>query len=229
MKIGILTDGKYGDRAFENISKVFPCEWIQLEEVPQSAILDDYKIDAPECDLYISYLRHPDQVLAAAELGKPILLGISFGDGFLHQVREINSKVFAFPTMCSAEPVTNVPEIDEFTRQFGRPCYKAHLENGKVEELEVLRSSPCGSSEAGSKFIQNKSITIPILQDFALNVCHECRAPRFGRTCDKELSGIIHIRALISSLKEANSPLNPNILEFIENIEKEYQKRIKHN
>lgn len=94
-----------------------------------SAILDDYEIDVPECDLYISYLRHPEQVLAAAELGKPILLGISFGDGFLRQVRNINPKVFAFPMMCSGEPVTNVPEIDEFVRHFGRSSYRAHLEN----------------------------------------------------------------------------------------------------
>lgn len=229
MKIGILTDGTYGDRAFEIISKIFSCEWIQLEEIPQSAILDDYEIDVPECDLYISYLRHPDQVLAAVELGKPILLVISFGDGFLRQVRNINPKVFAFPTMCSGEPVINVPEIDEFVRHFGRPSYRAHLENEKVGKLEVLRSSPCGSSEAGSKFIQGKSISVFILQDFALHVCHECRAPRFGRTCDKELSGIIHLRSLITSLKEAKVSLKPNILEFIENIENEYQKRLKHS
>lgn len=229
MKIGILTDGKYGDRAFENISKIFSCEWIQLEEIPQSVILDDYEIDVPNCDLFISYLRHPDQVFAAAELGKPMLLGISFGEGFLRQVREINSKVFAFPTMCSAEPKTGVPEIDEFARHFGRPTYEVRFNNGKVVDVEVLRSSPCGSSEAGSKFIKSKSISTPILQDFALHVCHECRAPRFGRTCDKELSGIIHIRSLISGLKKANAQLDTDTLEFIENIEKEYQNRLKKN
>lgn len=227
MKIGILTDGKYGDRAFENICKIFSCEWIQLEEVPQSAILDDYEIDVPECDLYISYLRHPDQVLAAAELGKPILLGISFGEGFLRQAQEINSKVFAFPTMCSTEPKTGVPEIDVFARHFGRPIFEVYLDDEKIENVEVLRSSPCGSSEAGSKFVKGKTITIPILQDFALHVCHECRAPRFGRTCDKELSGIIHIRSLISGLKKANASLDTNILGFIKNIEEEYQSRLK--
>jgi hypothetical protein len=227
MKIGILTDGKYGDRAFENISKVFPCEWIQLEEAPRSAILDDYDLNIPECDLYISYLRHPDQVLAAAELGKPMLLGISFGEGFLRQVRKINPNVFAFPTMCSTEPQTGVPEIDEFARHFGRPVFEAHLENEKVGRLEVLRSSPCGSSEAGSKFMKGKSVSVPVLQEFALNVCYECRAPRFGKTCDKDLSGIIHLKALVSSLEKAGATLDPSILEFIDSLEREYQNRLK--
>lgn len=227
MKVGILTDGKYGDRAFENINKVFPCEWIQLEEASRSAILDDYNLNIPECDLYISYLRHPDQVLAAADLGKPMLLGISFGEGFLRQVRKINPKVFAFPTMCSTEPQTGVPEIDEFARHFGRPVFEAHLDNEKIGRLEVLRSSPCGSSEAGSNFIKGKSVSIPVLQEFALNVCYECRAPRFGKTCDKELSGIIHLKALVSSLEKAGSTLDPCILEFIDNLEREYQNRLK--
>nr|MDO8081261.1 DUF166 family protein [Candidatus Freyarchaeota archaeon] len=227
MKVGILTDGKYGDRAFENISKVFPCEWIQLEEAPRTAVLDDYNLNIPECDLYISYLRHPDQVLAAAELGKPMLLGISFGGGFLRQVRKINPKVFAFPTMCSTEPQTGVPEIDEFARHFGRPVFEAHLDNEKIGRLEVLRSSPCGSSEAGSKFIKGKSVSIPVLQEFALNVCYECRAPRFGKTCDKELSGIIHLKALVSSLEKAGATLDPSILEFIDNLERDYQNRLK--
>ncbi|WXG42232.1 MAG: DUF166 family protein [Candidatus Freyarchaeum deiterrae] len=227
MKVGILTDGKYGDRAFENISKVFPCEWIQLEEAPRTAVLDDYDLNIPECDMYISYLRHPDQVLAAADLGKPILLGISFGEGFLRQVRKINPKVFAFPTMCSTEPKTGVPEIDEFARHFGSPVFEAYLDNEKIEKLEVLRSSPCGSSEAGSKFIKGKPISIPVLQEFALNVCYECRAPRFGKTCDKELSGIIHLKALVSSLEKAGATLDPSISEFIDNLEREYQNRSK--
>lgn len=227
MKVDILTDGKYGDRAFENISKVFPCEWIQLEEAPRSAILDDYDLNIPDCDLYISYPRHPDQVLAAAELGKPMLLGISFGEGFLRQVRKINPKVFAFPTMCSTEPRTGVPEIDEFARYFGRPVFEAFLDNGKIGRLKVLRSSPCGSTGAGPKFMEGKLVSIPVLQEFALSVCHECRAPRFGKTCDKELSGIIHIKALISSLEKAGATFDPSIQEFIENLEKEYQNRLK--
>jgi len=226
VKIGIVTDGKYGERAHENISKIFPCEWIQVEEVPSNVILDDYELDVVECDLYISYLRHPDQVFALVELGKPTILGISFGSGFLRQVQENNPLVRTFPTMCSLEPNTDIPEIDEFAQHFGRPSYKIEFDDGKIPKIEILRSSPCGSSLVGARFIKDKDITVPTLQDFAIHVCHECRAPKFGRTCDKELSGIIHIRALLASLMENDKLKIDSIHNFIETIEEEYNMRL---
>ncbi len=227
MKVGILTDGKYGERAYENICKVFPCDWIQVDEIPTSVILDEYQLDIPDCDLFISYLRHPDQVFALAELGKPTLLGISFGPGFLNQVKRINPKVFAFPTMCSLEPDTGVAEIDEFARYFGRPVYKTDFVREKVQEIEVIRTAPCGSSKVGAQYIRGKEITSTELQDFAIHVCHECRAPKFGRTCDKEISGIIHIRALIASFPmEQLETMDPVVLNFIEQIETEYIVRL---
>lgn len=229
MKIGILSDGKYGDQAFENISKIFDCQWIQLEEIPASVILDDYKLDIHDCDLYISYLRHPDQVFALAELGKPTLLGISFGEGFLRQLQVINSKVLAFPTMCSIEPNTNIPEIDEFMRYFGRPIFEVALEDGIFKSIEVKRSSPCGSSKVAPKFLKDSKISVHLLQEFAIRVCHECRAPRFGRTCDKEISGLIHIRALLKSLSETDKSTDKTLLDFMNNVEQEYNIRIKNH
>ncbi|NVM03387.1 MAG: hypothetical protein HWN67_13735 [Candidatus Helarchaeota archaeon] len=228
MKIGIVTDGKYGERAFENIKRIFPCDWILIEEVPSSQILDDYKLDIPDCDLYISYVRHPDQVFALAELGKPTLLGISFGSGFFKQVQEINPKVLAFPTMCSLEPNTGIFEIDTFAHFFGRPKFVCELDEKekKIEKIEAIRSSPCGSSKVGPNFIKLKELNPTNLQDFAIHVCYECRAPRFGRTCDKELSGLIHIRALLESLKDKYDFKDETILKFIEEIEKEYNSRL---
>jgi len=225
--IGILSDGEYGERAFENIRQVFPCKWILLEEIPRSIILDDYELDIPECDLYISYLRHPDQVLALAELGQPTLLGINFGYGFLKQAQEINPKVLAFPTMCSIEPVTNIPEIDEFAKYFGRPIFKITLQNRKIMKIEVLRSSPCGSTHVAERYLPQKTVSPTLLQEFAIQICHECRAPRFGHTCDKEISGLIHVKALIDGITHS-SPINDEATEnFIRQIENEYHKRLK--
>lgn len=227
MKIGIVTDGKYGERAFKNIKQIFPCDWIQVEEISSTIILDDYELNIPECDLYISYLRHPDQVFVLTKLGKPTLLGISFGSGFLNQVQEINPKVLAFPTMCSIEANTNIFEIDTFAHFFGRPIYTIELNDNKFTKIEVIRSSPCGSSKAGRDFILGKTITTSNLQDFALTVCHECRSPRFGKTCDKELAGLIHIRALVKSLIEKYEFKDDDISNFIEKSEEEYSSRLK--
>jgi len=225
--IGIVTDGKYGNDAYENISKVFPCEWIEVEELPTSMIFDDYELDIPDCDMYIAYLRHPDQVFALAELGKPALLGISFGDGFMDQIQEINPKVIKFPTMCSVEQNTGIPEIDDYAKQFGRPIFESNYFEGKVIDSKVLRCSPCGSSAAGADFIKDKEITPEILQDFAIHVCYECRAPRFGKTCDKEIAGIIHLRAFLSIISDANTFSDEEIHAFMRNIEVEYNERLK--
>ena len=227
MKIGIVSDGKYGNRAYENISKAFPCEWIEVEELPTSMIFDDYELNIPDCDMYIAYLRHPDQVFALAELGKPALLGISFGDGFMDQIREINHNILAFPTMCSVEPSTGIPEIDEYAKKFGRPVYKTICNNKEVINSEAIRCSPCGSTLVGSNFIKNKELSVNILQDFVIHVCHECRAPRFGKTCDKEIAGIIHLRALISSIPNFNDLSDEELQPFVRNIEFEYNERLK--
>ena len=48
---------------------------------PQSMVVDDLKLDLPECDLYISYVHHPDVALAIIEKQKPVILGVSFGPG----------------------------------------------------------------------------------------------------------------------------------------------------
>jgi len=223
MKVGIVTDGKYGERAFENISKVFDSKWIKVEEIPASIILDDdYKLNIQECDLYISYLRHPDQVFALIELNKPTLLGISFGIGHFKQLKEINPRVFIFHSMCSIEPTTNVFEIDTFAHFFGRPIYKTEIRENKITKIEVLRSSPCGSTKASRDFITGKEITPDSLQEFAIRVCHECRSPRFGKTCDKELAGLIHLRELTRSLDKKDE----KIITFIDQMEEEYHSRI---
>ena len=77
-----------------------------------------------------------------------------------------------------------------------------------------------------AKFFKNKALTVQNLQDLALNVCHECRAPRFGHTCDKEISGIIHILSFLSNFEvKEDSELNNELKSFIEKIKKEYEKR----
>ncbi len=40
------------------------------------------------------------------------------------------------------------------------------------------------------------------LQHFGLRICHHCVAPRFGKTCDKEVSGALHVRQLLHSIPE---------------------------
>jgi hypothetical protein len=231
MKIGIVTDGKYGERAFENIKTRFDSEWIQLPDIPLNVILDeDFNFNLPDCDLYISYLRHPDMILSLAEkTKKPIILGITPGQGLLNQLLEINPKIISPKTMCSIENNTGIPEVDEYASYFGKPLYKISVDKDIIKNVDIVRSSPCGSSKSGAEFLVGKKLSVDILQQFALSVCHECRAPRFGLTCDKEISGIIHILSILDASNKnfLSIPDSADIIQFQDKIKEELKKRQK--
>jgi hypothetical protein len=228
IKVGVISDGKYGTRAYENIKKVFETEWILVPEIPSNVMLDDdIEVNVPNCDLYISYVRHPDVILQMVELQKPIILGVLPGVGLYQQAKRTNSRVVHAPTMCSLENNTGIPEVDAFTEYFGRPIFKLMVnEEEIITNVKVTRSSLCGSSKAGAKFLVGRDFKENILQEFALNVCHECRAPRFGHTCDKEVAGIIHLVSLLESISPENyADFNEDIKLFIDNIKKEHEIR----
>ena len=229
LRVGLVSDGKYGERAFENIKKNFEVVWILVPEIPSNIMLDDdLELDIPDCDIYISYVRHPDIILGLAELQKPLILGVLPGVGLLNQARNINPLVIHAPTMCSLENDTGIPEIDEFTTFYGKPIYEPKIDQyGKFREIKVKRSSLCGSSEAGANFLLDKEFNTENLQNFALSVCHECRAPRFGHTCDKEVAGINHLVSLLNAMSpEDLSQIDENLKVFIENIRDEYSRRL---
>jgi len=222
LRIGVISDGKYGERAFENIQKVFPTTWILVPFYESNVFLDDdISLEIPECDLYISYARHPDIILEIAALNKPLILGVLPGYGLYRQAFNLNQNTIHAPTMCSLEGDSGILEVDLFLTKFGKPIYESMVnESYYFKDIKVKRSSLCGSSQAGAKFLEKKRLTIDNLQQFALSICHECRAPRFGRTCDKEVAGIIHLLSLFESL-------SPKVLERMDNEVTKYYEMIK--
>jgi len=225
VKIGIVSDGKFGDRAFEVIRERFPTEWIKVP-FPSSPVADDIELNIPDCDLYISYVRHPDVALALIEKQKPVILGISFGPGFLRQAKSINENIVAPVTMCSLEDTTWVPEINEFARVFGRPSFDVKVrDDGTIESIRVIRGSPCGSTVAASAELPGTRVSQEQLQHYGLRICHFCRAPRFGKTCDKELSGLLHVRELVRAINTVSPESGERIRRFTQEMEKTVQKR----
>ena len=41
LKIGLISDGKYGERAFKNIKKKFEAIWILVPELSSKVMVDD--------------------------------------------------------------------------------------------------------------------------------------------------------------------------------------------
>lgn len=220
MKIGIVSDGKFGDRAFEIIREKFPTEWIAAP-FPSGMMVDDIDLELPDCDLYISYVRHPDVALAIIEKRKPVILGVSFGPGFLRQAKEINEDIVAPLTMCSLEDNTWVPAINEFAKVFGRPMFDLKIrDDGTIDSIRVLRGSPCGSTVEASKELPGTTLSPEQLQHYGLRICHFCRAPRLGKTCDKEVSGLLHIRELVHAINAVAPGISVRVKTFMDEMEK---------
>jgi hypothetical protein len=220
MKIGIISDGKFGDRAFEIIREKFPTEWITAP-FPSGLMVDDIDLTLPDCDLYISYVRHPDVALAIIDRRKPVILGVSFGPGFLRQAKGINENVIAPPTMCSLEDNTWVPEINEFAKVFGRPMFDVKIrDDGMIDSIQVIRGSPCGSTVAASAELPGIRLSTEQLRHYGLRICHFCCAPRLGKTCDKEAAGMLHIRELVGAINAVSPVAGARVKSFIDTMEK---------
>ena len=226
MQINIVNDGLFGKRAFENINRQFPCRWVT---VPYSALplMEEVKLDQPPCDLCISYARHPDVILAIVKQGVPVILGITPGPGLFRQAKEINPLVFSAPTMCSLEPTTGCKEIDLYAEKFGLPGFRTTIENRKITGIEIIREAPCGSTRGAAADSTGMPLCDETLRHFGLRICHHCVAPRFGRTCDKEVAGALHVRQLLASIPEeyiTNSGLGP-IREEMNRILEQFRKK----
>jgi len=226
MKIGIVSDGKFGDRAYEVIRERFPTEWIMAPFI-QSPIAEEIELTLPACDLYLSFVRHPDVALAIIENQKPVILGVSFGPGFLRQARAINEDIVAPPTLCSLEDTTWVPVINEYANVFGRPVLDVKVqEDSTIEGVRVIRGSPCGSTVAASAELHGTQMSVETLQHYGLRICHFCRAPRFGRTCDKERAGLLHARELVRAVSAVSPDVGARVKSFSDDMEKIIDEKI---
>lgn len=226
LRVGVVSDGAFGDRAFGMIRKVFPTTWILVPH-PSVAVLDEVDLPLPDCDLYISYARHPDVILAIAALGKPLVLGINPGPGLVRQATRINPRTVAPVTMCSLLPETGIPEVDRFAAVFGCPLFEVDLHGDRIRYIRILREAPCGSTRAVVPELAGRPLSEATLRSFGLRICHHCAAPRLGRTCDKEYSGFHHCIALLDAIGKASPELVPSLCSFREEAEKGRNDRIR--
>lgn len=244
MKILILTDGKYGDRAVKVIKKKFPeTTLLTVREEDPTMILDIVELESDvekaigKADLLIVYVRHPDVVSEICSRQKPTILAINFGEGFYNQEKLLNPRISMPFSMCNALPNTGIQEVDEYFYKFGTPIYNVKIdfiENNipTIKKASLLVESPCGASEASLDFILGKVISVETLNSFAINVRQECREPvsyLLSRSNMSESSSILHLLNLLDAIeKEAPSLFkteNP-IREYAEKWRKDFKQNI---
>ncbi|NHI92608.1 MAG: hypothetical protein EAX96_08900 [Candidatus Lokiarchaeota archaeon] len=212
MKILIVSDGKYGDRAVEIIKQVFPeTKMVVVEEMDPRQLLDEFEFpkdvenDINEADLLISYVRHPDVVSELCLYEKPVILGIFFGEGFLRQIHNENMDVEMPSSMCHLAPNSKNSVINEFAKKFGIPKYIIDLDDLVVKNIQLITQSPCGASKASLNFLVGKTLTKESLNEFALSIRQECREPLsiiLKRNQMAETSMLNHLKSFFMELKE---------------------------
>ena len=170
MKIVVLSDGNYGDRAYNTIKKEFDTDFIRLES-PKNILLDEEeeKLTIPknfvrkieEANILISYISHPDLVLNIVNRFSDkvdwIIIASWKGKGLKKQL-ESKGNVTCPYVMCELEKNGNAA-YDKFTEKIGKPAIELILSANninKIEDINVIRTSPCGSTYFVAQFIANK-------------------------------------------------------------------------
>jgi len=247
IKIVLFSDGKYGDRAITVIQKKFPdAELIILKEENPTMFLDEVDLEdnveaaIKKADLLILYVRHPDVVFEIVSRGKPTILPINFGVGFLNQVLEMNSKVIMPISMCNALPNTGIEEIDIYFEKFGTPFYSIELDYNEdkvpiVKNVSLIVESPCGASNASIELIKGQEITPETLNAFAINIRQECREPvsvLLSHEDMSESSAVQHLLKLLDAIEKENPSLflpNTPLGQYVAKRRQEYKiKGLKH-
>jgi hypothetical protein len=221
MKVVILTDGPYGDRAYDNIKKVFETDFLRIE-APTDMFFDD-EIEIPieqeekieKANIIISYISHPDLnldiVYKFADKVDWVIIASWKGEGLKNQF-ESKSNVSCPYIMCELEKNGN-PIYDEFVSKIGRPKVDVILENGLVKDVNIIRSSPCGSTSFVADYIVQKYKDIVpdeenLPREAGLRIQHcPCRAAKMrlftDEECKKEKASGFHKEAFEKGLKKS--------------------------
>lgn len=219
IKIAIVTDGAYGERAYATIKEEFDCEYLVME-APQSSFMDEINLPQEtmarleKANLVITYVLHPDLTLdlvdALHDQVDWIIVGAWRGEGFKNQL-ESYGNVTCPENMCDLTENGN-PVFDEFVSKFGRPVVRVNCQGDRVVEVEVLRCSPCGSTQfVAEEMVGENTATLPIKA--GLRIQHyPCRAPKMrlfaDDECKKEMAANFHKDAFQEAL-DKKKDINP--------------------
>ena len=164
-KIMIISDGAYGERAGNVLKENAKInEYIGFFRIPKPDGFFADELELPEevinnfkeADVIITYTQHPDNTYEICRQARKInpnivlIVGAWKGKG---QKKELSKFDAICPdVMCEIneddleEYINKYPKLKEFLKEFGRPEVKVYVENNKVKNVEVLRSSVCGST-----------------------------------------------------------------------------------
>ena len=200
VRVAILTDGVYGERAYKTIKSKFPCDFITVKycgDFDEITISEDTIEKLKDYDLYITYTLNPDVTYEIVKKIKEInnkafiLVGAWKGGGFKKQLESFGN-AFCPYLMCDIDEtqlidcLNNYPQLKEFLKYFGRPKVELYIKNNKIEKIDILREAPCGSTSETLKEFIGREFNDKTLINIGLRVQHFCRAGKIRIFVEKE-------------------------------------------
>lgn len=219
VKVAIVTNGPYGERAFQTIKEEFKTSFIQLQP-PTSMFIEEIDLSSEDVgeieasNILITYTTHPDLTLELVERFTCsvdwIIVAAWSGEGFKNQLETFDNVIFPY-VMCELEEIGD-PVFDEFASRIGKPEVELEIENGELKDITVLRCAPCGSTNFVAEFLIDKyQDEKPDLQDLpreaGLRLQHyPCRSAKLRlfspEECKKDKASMIHRDAFKAAIKE---------------------------
>ena len=231
LKVVIITDGPYGERAYGNIKKEFETTFIELEK-PSATFMDEIEIpedkikEIKRANILITYTIHPDLTLELVEKFTDevdwIIVASWRGEGFKNQLESYDNVICPY-IMCELEEIGD-PVYDKFVSHIGRPEVYFSLYGDKIKDIIVLKSSPCGSTEFVAEYIKEKYIgekldsrTLPT--EAGLKLQHyPCRAAKLRLFSDEECKKLrasgLHKDAFEEAINFAKKSLEQRKIKF---------------
>lgn len=217
MKVAVVTDGRYGERSYKTIKKYFDCKIVKMK-CPSEAFLDDVEIPnnvfkkLKDTEIILIYILHPDviyELVRRISDGKKWIIVASWdGEGFKKQLQAFKN-VICPDLMCNIRKIGD-KTFDKFASKIGKPKVEIKIKNGKLKDIKVLRTSPCGATLFVANYIKkkyiNKKITKDLPREAGFKVQHyPCMAPKINilvdNECKKQFASELHKEAFEKALK----------------------------
>ncbi|ENN95683.1 hypothetical protein J422_06321 [Methanocaldococcus villosus KIN24-T80] len=192
MKVAILSEGKYGYRAYKNINRIFNCDFLKISYVGDldNIIIDENLLNSLKHDIYIIYANQDVTYELIRNIKDGfVFVGIWRGDGFKKQVEKFDN-VYSPRFLCEIDEevlkdkLNKYPQLKEFLKYFGKPKVNLYVKDNKIVDIKIFRRSICGSTEAIYEFLNKE----PNLKNIGLRVQHFCVAGKpnvFKNFCPK--------------------------------------------
>lgn len=218
MKICVLTRGKYGHRAIENIRNNTPFELVEVDiplKLPEliddpESYVDSLDIDLSfgSADIILSYALHPDiteeLIRRAGRAGVKAFIatgGFKAGSPVqLGKVAEESGVFLVTHEVCCSLAGSKNPTVKEYLKELGSPIVEIEVNDGHIKSVDVLRSSPCGGTRFMAENLPGTPISKAPGRAGLLVQQYPCRAVR-GTKEGIHASGEIHLKAVERALR----------------------------